>query len=89
MKLLKRRRALSESLSRSLKRRTLHHQPGRRLQALHAEGEGARVLHRQVGDGEAVNFPFGTHAKMICGLELDSISHPVASDVGMGELHFK
>lgn len=36
-----------------------------------------------------MNFPLGTHAKMICGLELDSISHPVASDVGMGELDFK
>lgn len=68
---------------------TLHQQPGRRLQVVHAEGEGTAVLHRQVADGQAVNFAFGAGAEMICGLELDSISHPVANDVGMGELHLE
>lgn len=42
-----------------------------------------------MGDGEAVYLSFGTHTKVICGLELDSISHPSASEMGMGELHLE
>lgn len=79
----------SRSLKKPKKRPTFHNQPCRCFLALHTEHEGAGVLNRQVWDGEAVNFSLSAHAEVIRLFKLDSISHPHADNLGMGELYLK
>lgn len=68
---------------------TSDREPGAGPHPFSQEDDGARVLQREVGQGEAVDSPIGAHPPLVVGFQADAVFLPYSLHVGVGELHLE
>lgn len=68
---------------------TFDSEPGRGAHALGREGDGARVLQGEVGQGETVHPAVGADPHLASWLDPEAVLVPHALHVGMGQLHLE
>lgn len=64
-------------------------EPGSSAHSLRREDDGARVLHGEVRQGEAVDSPIGAHPPLVVGFHPDAVLLPRPLHICVGKLHLE